>query len=96
MRSVRGWSAEDWAGAAEALRSRGLLSQDGILTDWGTEFLDAIEERTDERAWTGGLAALGQDGVEKIIAMLHPSVLAVWKSGMLPEVNPTGLPPQRV
>ena len=93
MRSVRGWSTEDWDVAARALRSRGILDEDGLLTAWGKEFLDAIEERTDERAWTGGLAALGEDGVDRVLATLRPSVVKLWESGMLPEVNPTGLPP---
>jgi hypothetical protein len=96
MRSVRGWSVADWDVAARALRSRGLLEPDGRLTPWGREFLDAVEERTDERAWTGGLSTLGEDGVEKVLALLRPSVTALWRSGMLPEVNPTGLPPNRV
>jgi hypothetical protein len=95
MRSVRGWDVEDWDAAAGALRSRGMLEQDGRLTGWGREFLDAIEERTDERAWSGGLSTLGEAGVEKVITTLRPSVTALWRSGMLPEVNPTGLPPNR-
>ncbi|HEY7592561.1 MAG TPA: hypothetical protein VH969_05345 [Actinophytocola sp.] len=96
MRSVRGWSVDDWDAAAKALRSRGMLDYDGTLTAWGREFLDAIEERTDERAWTGGLSTLGEAGVEKVIATLRPSVAALWRAGILPEINPTGLPPGRV
>jgi hypothetical protein len=96
MRSVRGWSEQDWAAAANALRSRGVLDGDGRLTAWGREFLDAIEERTDERAWTGGLSALGKDGVERVLTTLRPSVRALWESKVLPDINPTGLPPQRV
>jgi hypothetical protein len=96
MRSVRGWSERDWAAGAKALRSRGVLDEDGRLTGWGREFLDAIEERTDERAWTGGLAALGEHGVERVLTTLRPAVQALRHAKMLPEVNPTGLPPQRV
>jgi hypothetical protein len=96
MRSVRGWSEQDWAAGAKALRSRGVLGEDGRLTAWGREFLDAIEERTDERAWTGGLSALGEDGVERVLTTLRPSVQALWQSKILPDINPTGLPPQRV
>jgi hypothetical protein len=93
MRSVRGWSVEDWTAAAVALRSRGVLAEDGTLTAWGGELLDAIEERTDERAWTGGLAVLGEDGAERVTAALRPSVVALWNAGMLPEISPTGLRP---
>jgi hypothetical protein len=96
MRSVRGWPLADWDSAARALRSRGMLDADGALTAWGAEFLDAIEEQTDDRAWTGGLAALGEDGVEKALATLRPSVQNLWRAGILPDLNPTGLPPGRV
>ncbi len=96
MRSVRGWPEEDWAAAAVALRSRGVLAGDGTLTARGGELLDSIEERTDERAWSGGLSELGEDGVARLAAALRPSVVALWNSGMLPEINPTGLPPERV
>jgi len=107
IRQVRGWSEDEWAAAADALRARGLLSRDGTaspdeaagpaggplrLTPGGRAVLDAIEAHTDERAWTGGLAALGEQGVEEVLALLRPSARAVAASGMLPEINPTGLP----
>ena len=93
IRQARGWPDEDWAAAGEALRGRGLLApgQAPALTDAGRAVLDAIEEYTDERAWTGGLSALGEQGVEEVVDLLHPSVRAVIDSGMLPEANPTGL-----
>jgi helix-turn-helix protein len=92
MRATRGWSVEEWDAAARARRSRGMLEPDGKLTPWGREYLDAIEERTDDRAWTSGLDALGENGVEKVLSTLRSSVAAVWRSGILPEVSPTGLP----
>jgi hypothetical protein len=107
IRQVRGWSEDEWAAAAEALCARGLLSRDrtgsadGVagpadgalsLTPAGRAVLDTIEAHTDERAWTGGLAALGEQGVEEVLALLRPSVRAVAASGMFPEINPTGVP----
>ena len=88
-----GWTDEDWAGAADALRGRGLLTAGpGLaLTPAGRTLLDSVEARTDERAWSGGLVALGEHGVEDVLALLRPSVRAVAASGMLPEINPTGL-----
>jgi hypothetical protein len=93
IRPARGWPEEEWAAAAHALRSRGLLTADAIprLTPHGRTVLTTIESRTDERAWTGGLAPLGEEGVEEVVALLEPSVRAVIATGMLPEVNPTGL-----
>jgi len=93
IRQARGWPDEDWAAAAEVLRSRGLLTPDAspTLTDAGRAVLETIEAHTDERAWTGGLAPLGEQGTEEVIALLQPSVDAVVASGMLPQVNPAGL-----
>jgi len=93
IRSARGWSEEEWAAAAHALRNRGLLTAGTIpgLTPHGRTVLTTMESRTDERAWTGGLAPLGEEGVEEVVTLLEPSVRAVMATGMLPEVNPTGL-----
>jgi len=88
-----GWTDAEWAAAADALRGRGLLT-DGpgvALTPAGRAVLDSVEERTDERAWSGGLAALGEHGAEEVLALLRPSARAVAASGMLPAINPTGL-----
>ena len=93
QRARIGWTDEDWAGAADALRDRGLVTAGpGLaLTPAGRTLLDSVEASTDERAWSGGLAALGGQGVEEVITLLRPSVRAVGASGMLPEINPTGL-----
>jgi len=106
IRDVRGWSADEWAAAADGLCARGLLRDDAAstrgaagpadgalgLTPAGHAVLKTIEAHTDERAWTGGLAALGEHGVEDVLALLRPSAHAVVSSGMLPKVNPTGVP----
>ena len=93
QRARSGWTEEDWAGAADALRDRGLLTAGpgSALTTAGRAVLDSVEARTDERAWSGGLAALGEHGVEVVLTLLRPSVRAVAASGMLPEISPTGL-----
>ena len=35
---------------------------------------------------------LGEQGAEEVLTLLRPSVSAVYASGIMPEVNPTGLP----
>jgi hypothetical protein len=94
IRQVRGWSEQEWTAAAAALQVRGLLTADSAakLTDTGRALLDTIESNTDERAWTGGLSLLGEQGADEIVALLRPSVRAVQASGILPEVNPAGVP----
>jgi len=93
IRQARGWPDEEWDAAAEALRGRGLLTPDPspALTDAGRVVLETIEAHTDDRAWTGGLAMLGEQGAEEVIALLRPSVDAVIASGLLPQINPAGL-----
>ena len=94
QRARIGWADEEWAAAADALRGRGLLGPgpELTLTPAGRTLLDSVEARTDERAWSGGLAALGEHGVEEVLTLLRRSVRAVAASGMLPEINPVGLP----
>ena len=94
IRQARGWSEQEWAAAAETLQVRGLLTADTAanLTETGRALLDTIESDTDERAWTGGLSPLGEQGAGEIVALLRPSVRAVVAAGILPEVNPAGVP----
>jgi Helix-turn-helix family len=93
QRARSGWTDEDWAGAAQALRGRGLLTAGPAprLTTAGRALLDSVEANTDERAWSGALAALGEHGADEVLTLLRPSVRAVAASGMLPEISPTGL-----
>ena len=81
MAAARGGTAEEWEAAADGLRARGV----------GPEVLDDVEARTDEAAWIGGLAPLGEDGVDHLVALLRPSAVAA--GGALRYPNPIGLPP---
>ncbi len=94
IRGARGWSEHDWADAAATLGARGLLTGDPapLLTKRGRALLTDIETRTDQAAWEGGLAALGEPAVEEVVSLLGASVDAMRASGLLPAVNPTGLP----
>lgn len=91
MRQARGWSEEAWARGRASLTTRGLLADDGP-TARGRALLASVEEWTDASAWDSGLAVLGETGVNQVAATLTPAVDAVWRSGMLPEANPIGLP----
>ena len=97
MRTVRGWSEEDWSKTDARLRDRGLLagSDKATLTDSGWAALDEVEAHTDRAAWSGGLAILGEDGVADVVDVLAPAVDAMWASGIIPDINPTGLPPHK-
>jgi hypothetical protein len=94
IRLARGWTEQNWADATRQLRKLGLLTGDAAptLTAPGRALLADIETRTDGAAWTGGLVALGEPAVDKVVSMLRTSVDAVSASGIMPAVNPTGLP----
>jgi hypothetical protein len=93
IRSVRGWSEDEWAAAGQRLIGRGYLQPSGeTLTATGQELVDRIEAQTDEAAWVGALAVLGSAVVDEVNALLSGSVDAVRKSGVLPAINPVGLP----
>ena len=49
-RRLRGWSREQWAAGVEGLRARGLLDDDGELTEHGAKLRSAIEDLTDQLA----------------------------------------------
>ena len=50
-RWLRGWTPEQWEAAVEGLRQRGLLDQDGALTQAGVDLREIIEDRTDELSY---------------------------------------------
>lgn len=60
---TRGWSAEQWAEASAGLRERGLITDDGWLTDSGAAFRDQVEAET-SRLSTAPYASLGADAAE--------------------------------
>lgn len=90
-RTVRGWSEQAWADCAERLRAAGHLDAEDRLTVDGRALLDSVERTTDERAWTSGLTALGESGIDTVIEILQPSVDALWAAGILPATHPAGL-----
>src|ERR687895_487211 len=50
LREYRGWTEQEWADAAERLRSRGLLDEAGEKTSLGRELRAEIERSTDRSA----------------------------------------------
>ena len=61
--ATRGWSPQQWGEASEGLRARGLLTEDGWLTDAGAALRDGIEAETSRLA-TAPYASLGDDAAE--------------------------------
>ncbi|CAN5291169.1 hypothetical protein BH09ACT8_BH09ACT8_20790 [soil metagenome] len=84
-RWLRGWSPEQWEAAVEGLRQRGLLDQDGVLTQAGVDLRDVVEDRTDELAYAPW-RTLSEDEVAEL-ARIAATVKAAIQSA---EVFPTG------
>jgi hypothetical protein len=90
LQRARGWTAEDWAVAAEALAARGLLAG-GELTAEGLAVRAAVEADTDRlalRPWQ----VLGDVGCDRLEELLAPVRRAVVAAGDWPAGNPIGVP----
>ena len=91
LRRGRGWSDEDWQAGEESLRERGWLDGDGSLTAAGQEAHRQIERLTDDAAappW----AVLGTERTDRVVELLRPLVAAVQDAGVVPPLNPIGVP----
>jgi hypothetical protein len=67
----RGWTDEAWERAGAALRERGLLRDDGLLTAGGLSLRREIEATTDRLAAVP-LDALGAAGVQRALELATP------------------------
>ena len=82
LQSTRGWPDDEWATAAEALRTRGWLEADGSFTEAGRAAREQVEAATDERAITPW-AVLGEETCDRLRATVRPWSRAVVSSGVL-------------
>ncbi|MGH9244579.1 MAG: SCO6745 family protein [Acidimicrobiales bacterium] len=92
IQPYRGWSDDDWGAAAERLRSRGWLTDDGTLSPEGRSVRDDVEDTTDRLAgdpW----ARAGDTDLEQLIELLQPIAARVLAAGEFPDPNPIGVPP---
>ncbi|GLW29296.1 SCO6745 family protein [Actinoplanes regularis] len=83
LRRSRGWSDEQWAGAVDGLRRRGLIEgDDPALSDDGRAQRDWIEAATDRLA-TPAYAVLGADGCSRLAELARPLSRAIVAAGLL-------------
>jgi hypothetical protein len=64
-KATRGWSDEEWDAGLAGLRERGLIDQDGALTEQGSRLRDRIEEVTN-RAAVAPWIHLGTDKADRL------------------------------
>ncbi|QRX95847.1 SCO6745 family protein [Streptomyces noursei] len=91
MREDRGWTEEEWAAAADRLRSRDLLDAHGASTASGLRERTHIEEETDRLA-ARLLRPHSPSEVDELLELLHPVVRRILAADVLPFPNPIGLP----
>jgi hypothetical protein len=73
---TRAWSAEQWAAAADQLRSRGLIDSDEMATEAGLAHREAVEQQTDLLAM-GPLEALGEQGCLRLRELIKPMSVTI-------------------
>jgi hypothetical protein len=95
LQQGRAWSDESWESAKGELVARGWLTADGQLTQEGRRCKDDIEARTDAAA-ASPWDALGPAGTAELEVLLAPLTAAVLDSGLIPAINPIGLPLQQI
>lgn len=91
MRDNRGWSDDAWAGAADRLRSRGLLAGDEI-TESGRHLRREVEGLTDRLASEPIERALSAINQTQLLDALGPLAASIAAAATIPFPNPMGLP----
>nr|WP_257901442.1 hypothetical protein [Saccharothrix obliqua] len=81
--ALRGWSGEQWDVEAAALTERGLLDDDGVLTEAGRAVRAAVEEDTNTAA-AEPYRALGVADSERLRRLCLPLSRVVLDAGVLP------------
>jgi hypothetical protein len=77
LRTTRGWSEDEWAGALDALVRRGIVDAAGSSTEAGRALRQEIEDRTDRLAappWS----ALAEDEAGELRDLVRPWSKAVF------------------
>ncbi len=86
----RDYDDEAWQTQEGQLAARGLLGDDGSITDAGRKLKDHVESTTDTLALSA-LEALSDDEVETLFQALTPITRVVVEGGDVPAVTPMAL-----
>lgn len=89
MKRARGWTEDQWASEVESLAARGMLEQDGSITEAGVDALGRAETLTNRLAldpWS----ELDERGVVQVARLVAPVAAAC--ASLFPYPNPIGLP----
>jgi hypothetical protein len=78
LRATRGYDEEEWKAAKVALAERGLLNDDGSLTDSGQGLRDELERQTDAAA-AAPYESLGADATQRMTELVRPWAKSITK-----------------
>jgi hypothetical protein len=90
LQAARGWTADEWAAAAERLAARGLFGHDG-LTGAGRALRERVEADTDALA-ASAFALLSDDELDALGRDLRSLSDRVLAAEVITFPNPMGLP----
>lgn len=83
LQGSRMWDDDAWQAGVDRLRGRGLVDEDGQLTDDGAALRDRVEHHTDLLA-AEPYQRLGAAGCRRLFALLHPLAVALRDGGAYP------------
>lgn len=92
LQPSRGWTDDEWSGAEASLVERDWLDDQGQITVTGRSARQEIEDMTDRLAaepWV----RIGEDACDRLAGLLLALARSVVASGVLPALNPIGMPP---
>ena len=81
---TRGYNEQDWAAAQKRLAARGVLDDEGRITEEGTALRERLEEETD-RLDRAPYEHLGAEGVERLTELGRGFTRAAVAAGAYPE-----------
>ncbi|HEY7946825.1 MAG TPA: hypothetical protein VID75_04055 [Acidimicrobiales bacterium] len=95
LQPARGWSDDEWEAAERALVERGWVEAGdaGKLTPFGVAARQQIEDATDRMAmepWD----RIGDEATNRLKSLLKPMASRIAELGLIPAINPIGLPPE--
>jgi hypothetical protein len=82
IRTIRGWTDDEWAGAADRLAARGLVNHDGSFTEAGRTLRREIEIATDQIS-LAPCRRIGTTGVERLCELMNPLVEHLVQTGAI-------------
>ncbi len=82
--ATRGWSDDEWTAGAEALHERGILDEDGALSEEGKALRREVEAATDIHAFAPW-DALGAAGADRLAELGRPLVATALARGAFPD-----------